>query len=300
MGPSRTNLSYAEIAASGVRRSVKMLAVQNDLATARAAFEANPAFADDPEALGNAASHGHVEFIRLMLQYQPDLAKRVEVSRPREIAVMLFQHGMNPSHPNWLRITPLHHFAARGDIESAALYIDHGADLNARDEEWCSTPLGWAAHSGQLRMVEYLLRRGAALALPDDPPWATPLARATRAGHQSIVRLLTEYAKTGKLPPRQLVAFESIAKDLVDVFRTGNQDALRRLIDVFQISRPLTWDGAPIAEQVARLRRFVQERLGKQSNGETDDNLAAEDAQKLVARAQGYDDWENLKKHVDE
>jgi len=58
---------------------------------------------------------------------------------------LLFRHGMNPSQPDWLRITPLHHFARTGDVEMAQIFIEKGADLNARDEDICSTPLGWAA-----------------------------------------------------------------------------------------------------------------------------------------------------------
>jgi ankyrin repeat protein len=50
-------------------------------------------------------------------------------------------------------------------------------------------------------MVELLLRRGARPRLTDDPAWATPLAWARRRGHEDIVRLLTEYDRTGVLPP---------------------------------------------------------------------------------------------------
>jgi ankyrin repeat protein len=99
---------------------------------------------------------------------------------------------MDPNHANWLGITRLHEFAERGNIENAALYIDHGADLNALDEEFRSTPLGYAAKYGQTRMVEFLLQRGANPDLPDDPPWAKPLAWAQRRGHDEIVRLLTD------------------------------------------------------------------------------------------------------------
>ncbi len=298
MGPGRTNVSYADIKAAGVRRSVKMLAAQGDVMEATARFEAEPALADDPEALGNAASHGHADFVRLMLRFAPAVAKKATVSRPRDIALLLFEHGMDPSLPNWLRATPLHHFAQSGDIESAALFIDHGADLNARDEEWCATPLGWAAHAGKTCMVEFLLRRGAALTLPDDPPWATPLARAARQGHEPIVRLLTAYATKGELPPWRLASFESIASDLVAAFRNGAEDAFKRVIDVFQVARPLTWDRPPIAERVARLRRFVRERLGKPLK-EGDDALTLDDAKTLIARAHGYDDWKELENHVD-
>ncbi|MBO0861748.1 MAG: ankyrin repeat domain-containing protein, partial [Chloracidobacterium sp.] len=107
--------------------------------------------------------------------------------------------------PDWLRATPLHHFARKGEIEKAEIFIDHGADLHARDEDICSTPLGWAAKFGQLEMVELLLRRGAKLNLPDDLPdlaWATPLAWATRRGHKRIVDLLKHYEQTGLSPAR--------------------------------------------------------------------------------------------------
>src|SRR5262249_12329775 len=100
----------------------------------------------------------------------------VTVSRPRAMALFLFEHGMDPNRPNWLRATPLHHFAEHGDVESAALFLDQGADVHARDEEFCSTPLAWAARCGRTNMVEFLLRRGARPTLADDPPWATPLA----------------------------------------------------------------------------------------------------------------------------
>ena len=112
-----------------------------------------------------------------------------------ELTELLFRHGMDPNRPNWLGITRLHEFAGQGAIESAAIFIDHGADLHARDEELRSTPLGYAAKSGKTRMVEFLLRRGARPTLPDDPPWTTPLAWATRRGHREIVQLLTESAR---------------------------------------------------------------------------------------------------------
>ncbi len=78
-------------------------------------------------------------------------------------------------------------------MENAALFIEHGADLNARDEDIFSTPLGWAAKFGNVRMIELLLKYGAKPSLPGDPPWATPLAWATRRGHHEIVELLKQH-----------------------------------------------------------------------------------------------------------
>lgn len=166
----------------GAARSVELLAHHGDLRTAAAVFAANPALADDPDALAGAASGGHEDFVRLMLRYCPDLPARIAFpdwgvgAETKELNELLFAHGMSPSHPDWLHVTPLHHFARKGDVERAALYLDHGADLHARDEEICSTPLAWAAKYGQRPMVELLLARESRTNLPDDPPWATPLA----------------------------------------------------------------------------------------------------------------------------
>jgi ankyrin repeat protein len=91
---------------------------------------------------------------------------------------------------NWLRITPLHQAARRGDVKEAKKLIKAGADLTARDEHLRSTPLAWAAKYGQLQMVQFLLKNGAPTSLPDDPSWATPLAWARRRGHEEIARLL--------------------------------------------------------------------------------------------------------------
>jgi ankyrin repeat protein len=181
----------------GAARPVHHLAYYGDVETAAAVFAANPALANDPDALANAAGEGQEAFVRLMLRYQPDLPSRLEFpgwsvgARTRELNELLFRHGMNPSGGDWLEVTPLHHFAGSGDAEKAALFLDHGADLHARDEDISSTPLGWAAKFGRTAMVKLLLERGAAPNHPDDPPWATPLAWATRRGHAEVVSLLT-------------------------------------------------------------------------------------------------------------
>jgi ankyrin repeat protein len=183
----------------GAARAVHLLAYYGDVQTAAAVFAANPALADDPEALANAAGEGHEAFIRLMLRYRPDLPRRLTFpawsvgAKTSELNELLFDHGMNPSQPDWLRITPLHQFARKGDVTNAAIFLSHGADLHARDEDICSTPLGWAAKFGQTAMAKLLLDHGATPELPDDPAWATPLAWATRRGHAEIVDLLKQH-----------------------------------------------------------------------------------------------------------
>lgn len=183
----------------GAARAVHLLAYDGDIQTAAAVFAANPSLADDPEAIANAAGEGHDSFVRLMLRYERDLPKRITFpfwsvgAKSRELNELLFAHGMNPSQPDWLLMTPLHQFARKGDLENAQLFLDHGADLDARDEDICSTPLGWAAKFGNIPMVELLLEHGARPNLTDDPPWATPLAWATRRGHADVAALLQQH-----------------------------------------------------------------------------------------------------------
>jgi hypothetical protein len=104
-------------------------------------------------------------------------------------AAYLLDHGMDANHMNWHRFTLLHHMAADGELAKARLLVDHGADIDAIDDEYRSTPLGVAARWGRVELVSFLLERGA------DPtragaPWATPMAWAMKKGHEKILELL--------------------------------------------------------------------------------------------------------------
>jgi ankyrin repeat protein len=274
----------------GAARGVHLLSHYGDIQTAAAVFAANPALADDTSALGSAA--GNEAFLRLMLRYQPDLPRRRAVAGgTRELTELLFRHGMNASHPDWLGITPLHEFARKGEVENAAIFLDHGADIDARDEDICSTPLGWAAKFGKALMVEFLLRRGARPKLQDDPPWATPLAWATRRGHDRIVALLNQYEESGRLTAAfSLERCESLARDLVEAYKTGDSGAIQRFKDHFQLNRTPNRD---------QLREQVRRRLALSSDTQSEsDELALADAQLFVARAHGFDTWSQLQRDI--
>ena len=117
----------------------------------------------------------------------------------------LLAHGMSPNLMNWQRQTLLHHICrhpemkrwissgAADAVQKAGILLDAGADISARDEEYCSTPLGWAARTGAVEMVRFLLSRGAPTNLPNDEPWATPLAWAERRQHLEIVSALRRH-----------------------------------------------------------------------------------------------------------
>ncbi len=113
---------------------------------------------------------------------------------------LLLASGMNPDLPNWQRQTFLHDLCRggkRGKTEGAfaraAILLEAGASISAREEEYRSTPLGFAARTNMPDMVEFLLARGAPTNLPDDEPWATPLAWAERRGHAEVAEILRQH-----------------------------------------------------------------------------------------------------------
>jgi len=165
------------------------------------------------KALYSAVIHGHYDIAKLLLERGAFPNPPVESSgdalwvsrelRPnKRMEQLLLSYGARPAPEhtgedwqtevhNWLRISPLHEAARKGDVPEAKKLLEAGADLTARDDHLRSTPLAWAAKFGQLEMVKFLLRHGAPKSLPDDPDWATPLAWATKRGHDEIARLLS-------------------------------------------------------------------------------------------------------------
>ena len=290
-------VTYEQVVATGLRRAMNVLAYFGDVATAEPLMAGNPWLADDPDALTQAAERGHDAFVRLLLQRQPNLATRVTIPHPRPMAAMLFERGMDPNRRTWLGGTPLHRFAREGNVEAAGPFLDHGADLHARDEEFRSTPLAWAAREGQTRMAEFLLRRGADARRPDDPSWATPRAWAVKRGHDEIVRLLDRAEAEGvrALAPQTRARYDALVRDLVDAFDRGDASALDRVVSYFRAERGIGWDRPAQDIRIARVRQAIRGRLRERpSSATTETTLSLDDARWLVARAEGYEDWPAL------
>jgi ankyrin repeat protein len=109
--------------------------------------------------------------------------------------------------------TALHVAAIGNDRAMAVLLLDAGADLNARDDTYQMTPIGWANEEGHEVMVRFLYDRGAEIDLHQAAAYGlldhvrdlvkrtrrevnanmggwTPLQLATLWGHPDVVELL--------------------------------------------------------------------------------------------------------------
>lgn len=88
------------------------------------------------------------------------------------------------------RMTPLMTAASLGNKKIVELLLDHGADMNLRDNLGY-TALHWAAYYNHGAVAEALVKRGALLDI-EDREGSTPLILAAYYGHLGTVRVLVE------------------------------------------------------------------------------------------------------------
>jgi ankyrin repeat protein len=123
-----------------------------------------------------AAKSGNVAAVRLLLEADPSLVDARDTDGS----------------------TPLHCAAWKGHAEVAALLLDHGADIHARNlnEHWGDTPLHAAAHGNQRAVAELLIDRGADLHAVN-PAGRTPLQETEIHRATPVANLLKQRGATG-------------------------------------------------------------------------------------------------------
>jgi uncharacterized protein len=178
-------------------------AVDNeDLGKTEEILKLHPEFAKDQTyfwgegILTFAAKENNRHMVDLLMNYGarvPDILKWTQFYyfEHNEGAEYMMEKGMNPNTMSWHHVSILHDMSQKGNISKVKLLIQYGADLNAIDEEYQSTPLGMAARWGHLEMVQLLLEKGG------DPTiaganWATPIEWARTKGYERIEKLLRE------------------------------------------------------------------------------------------------------------
>ncbi len=91
--------------------------------------------------------------------------------------------------------TPLHCAAWKGHVAVVRLLLDHGADINATNENthWGTTPLHAAAHGNQHGVAEVLLAEGADVRAVN-LNGRTPLQETEIHNARRVARLLEAHA----------------------------------------------------------------------------------------------------------
>jgi len=118
--------------------------------------------------------------------------------------------------------TPLHHAAGFGSIETIALLLESGADINAKNRRG-ATPLHWAIHDEA--KVRLLISRGAQINARQVEGRTPLLLAASMGSGNAIVRLLLENGADASL------ATANGQTPLMAASLRGDVEAMRLLID---------------------------------------------------------------------
>jgi ankyrin repeat protein len=273
-----------------------------------------PELAVDPYAfwfegiLSMPANRGNRPMLELLMAFGarvPDITKwgAWYYFKRDDIAEFLIARGMNPNHMNVHHTTVLHDMAYTGDVKKATLLIEAGADIDAVDEEFRSTPLGVAARFGKREVFDLLLARGA------DPnkagaAWATPLAWARSKGHRELeerLRHTSAHVQSSTPAPATSQPDEQEVTERVNAaLNDGDADAFAALVrahrGVFEARWPY-WLELDPRTVVARARppkwlpvrpdiHALEREVAAQGGGEA--------ARLAVARSYGADSWPRI------
>lgn len=153
--------------------------------------------------LFEASALGMVENIRSWLEKNPDAVNYYSSDgfpplglacffNRYEAVALLIEKGaiINAVSSNVQKVTPLHAAAAANSLELCTLLLDHGADVNARQQD-DFTPLHAAAQNGNVELVRLFLRLGAEVNVRTISG-LSPLQLAMASKNKQVIKLILD------------------------------------------------------------------------------------------------------------
>jgi len=119
--------------------------------------------------------------------------------RIKRILKMLLEYGVDPNDTDKQGRTTLHTAANAISgyepnepalVEIVAMIIDHGANIDAVDKEFGTTPLAWAIRYGRIELARYLIEVGASVDPDGVSDEVSPRMLAEKYGDQNVVDML--------------------------------------------------------------------------------------------------------------
>ena len=122
-----------------------------------------------------AIAQGNIEIAELLLNYNTDSTNKADINAQGEYGY-----------------TPLHRAIFKNQADTVKLLLDHGAHINAADNDTGETPLHYAIIKGHADIIEILLKRGADTTIYSKAG-NTPLHAASELAKAHIVELLLNH-----------------------------------------------------------------------------------------------------------
>ena len=110
-----------------------------------------------------------------------------------QTAEVLIQHGSDVNSRDDLERTPLHLAAQNGHQHIAEFLLQHGSQVNAKTVPWQETPLHLAAQNGHKQLADVLLQHGSDVNAKSFPWQETSLHLATENGHTQTAEVLIQH-----------------------------------------------------------------------------------------------------------